>query len=152
MTRKGKHIDKIKLDKIEKKSIYAVKESYFETLPSKVQERVIDLERRKQPAFIMTRALKVALPVIALIIMSVYFGLKLEQSPVDVQAMIDEVATEELISYLNDSELSTEEILSLININELDIDGMYEEEIDFIKEDEIDEFLDMYPDYESEVL
>jgi len=152
MTRKGNHIDKIKLDKIEKKSIYAVKESYFETLPSKVQERVIDLERRKQPAFIMTRALKVALPVIALIIMSVYFGLKLEQSPVDVQAMIDEVATEELISYLNDSELSTEEILSLININELDIDGMYEEEIDFIKEDEIDEFLDMYPDYESEVL
>ena len=151
MTEKNNHIENTRLDKIEKKAIYSVNETYFDNLPTRIQERVIELERQKQPAFVMSRALKFALPVIAIVIMSIYFGIRFENAPVDVQAMIDEVATEELVAYLNDSELSTEEILSLIDISELDIDGMYNEDIEFVEDTDLDEFMDMYPEFENDI-
>lgn len=151
MTDKNDHIKKpITLDDIEKKGVFEVNEAYFDNLPSKIQDRVIDLQRKQQPAYIMSRSLKLALPIIALIIMSVYFGNWFSQSDIDVQAMIDEVSTEELVAYLNDSELSTDEILALIDIDELDIDGMLDEDIEFLDDTEFEDILDEYPEYETD--
>ena len=152
MKQDNKHIDKrLDLEKLARKSIFSVSDNYFESLPTRIQDKVVDLERKNQPSFRLTRAVKFALPVIAFIIMSIYFGLRIDNSDVDVQAMIDQVSTDELVAYLNDSELSTDEILSIIDLNELDIDGMLDEDIIFLDDSDFEEILEDYQEFENEI-
>ena len=152
MTDKKEHIEKrITLDKIDSKPVFKVSEHYFDKLPTRIQDRVIQYDQKRSPGYILSISLKLALPVIALIIMTVYLGLRFNQADITIEAMIDEVSTEELITYLNDSELSTEELLSLIDINELDIDGMLNENIEFLNEDDLEDLINEYPDYESDI-
>lgn len=151
MTDNKDHIEKrINLDSLEKKQVFEVSSGYFDDLPSRIQNRVIATEHRSSPGFILSRSLKFALPVIALIIMSIYFGIRFENSRLDVQALIDEVSTEQLVAYLNDSDLSTDEILALIDIDELDIDGMMDEEIGLLNEIELESVLEDYQDFETD--
>ena len=150
MTNKNNHIEKrLTLDSIEKKEVFKVSEGYFDNLPTRIQNRVIEREYKSRPAYIFSKSLKFALPVIALIIMSIYFGNRYNDSGLDVQAMIDEVSTEQLVAYLSESELSTDEILALIDVEELDIDGMLNEDIDLLNDIELNDVLEEYPDYEE---
>ena len=151
MTDKKNHIEKrITLDSIEKKAVYNIRNGYFDELPTRIQNRVISTEHRNSPGFILSLSLKYALPVIALIIMSIYFVNRFENAELDVQALIDEVTTEQLVAYLNDSDISTDEILGLIDIDELDIDGMMDEEIGLLNEIELDAVLEDYQDFETD--
>lgn len=151
MTDKKNHIDKrITLDAIEKKDVFKVNQAYFDDLPTRIQNKVIATEHKSSPGYILSRSLKFALPVIALVIMSIYFGNRFNTADLDVQAMIDEISTEELVAYLSESELSTDEIIALIDVDELDIDGMLSEDIILFDDLELDAVLDELPDYETE--
>ena len=141
----------IKLDELPKKQVYSVPDDYFKELPSIIQARVVKPEHIKSPVILWSSALRYALPVLALVMMLVYFGAKLKNDNIDVQAMISEISTEELVLYLTESEITTDELLSLIDINELDIDGLVDENIELLNDSEWDELIEEYPDYENDI-
>lgn len=151
MKDKNNHIkSNYKLEGLPKKQPYTVPDDYFKELPGIIQARAVKPEQISAPIFSWSATLKYALPVIALAIMLGYFGIRLSNDNINVQAMIDEIPTEELVSYLMESEISTEELLSLIDVNELDIDGMVDENIELLNESEWDYLIEEYPEYESE--
>lgn len=141
----------IKLDELPKKQVHSVPDDYFKELPSIIQAKVVEPEHTRTPAILWSSALRYALPAIALVIMLVYFGTRLNNNDIDVQAMLDDIPTEELVSYLTDSEITTEELLSLIDVNELDVDGMVDENIELLNDSEWDELIEEYPEYENEI-
>ena len=141
----------IKLDELPKKQVYSVPDDYFKELPSIIQARAVEQEPTKTPAILWSSALRYALPVIALIMMLVYFGTRLNNNDIDIQAMLDDIPTEELVSYLTESEITTEELLSLIDVNELDVDGMVDEDIELLNDSEWDEIMEEYPEYENDI-
>lgn len=152
MKEKSDHIRaNIKLDEIPKKQVYSVPDDYFKELPGIIQAQVVKPEQ--PPGFAITRssALRYALPALALIMMLVYFATRLNNDDIDVQAMIDEIPTEELISYITESEITTDELLSLIDVNELDVDGMVDENIELLNDGEWDELIEDYPEYENDI-
>lgn len=151
---KGKHDHtrpNIKLNELPKKRLYSVPDDYFKELPSIIQARVVKPEQARTPALVWSSALRYALPVIALVMMLVYFGVRLKNDDIDVQAMIDEIPTEELISYITESEITTDELLSLIDLNELDVDGMVDENIELLNDNEWDDLLEEYPEFENDI-
>ena len=52
--------------------------------------------------------------------------------------------------YLAESDITTDELLSLIDIEELDIDGMVDEEVMLLNDDELDYIMDEYAEFELE--
>ena len=152
MKEKHNHIKPIiKLDELPKKQVHSVPDDYFKELPSIIQARVIKPEQTRTPVLVWSSALRFALPAVALVMMLVYFGVRLNNDDIDVQAMIEDIPTEELISYLTESEITTEELLSLIDINELDVDGMVDDNIELLNDSEWDEIIEEYPEYENEI-
>ena len=152
MKEKDDHIKtSIKLDELPKKQLYSVPDNYFNELPSIIQARVVKPVQTRVSVLIWSSALRYALPVIALVMMLVYFGARINKDDIDVQAMIDEIPTEELISYITESEITTDELLSLIDLNELDVDGMVDENIELLNDDEWDDLLEEYPEYENDI-
>jgi hypothetical protein len=150
MKEKDDHIKtNIKLDKLPKKQLYSVPDNYFKELPSIIQARVVKPEQTR--ILIWSSALRYALPVIALVMMLIYFGARINNDDIDVQAMIDEIPTEELISYITESEITTDELLSLIDLNEIDVDGMVDENIELLNDNEWDDLLEEYPEYENDI-
>ena len=141
----------IKVDKLPKKQLYSVPDDYFKDLPGIIQARAVKPEQSRKPVIIWSSALRYALPALALVMRLVYFGLRIEKTDIDVQAMIDEISTEELVSYITDSEITTDELLSLIDVNELDVDGMLEDNIELLNDSEWDEIIADYPEYETEI-
>ena len=152
MKEKNDHIKtNIKLDELPKKQLYSVPDNYFNEFPSIIQARVVQPEQTRTPVLIWSSALRYALPVIALVMMLIYFGVRINNDDIDVQAMIDEIPTEELISYITESEITTDELLSLIDLNELDVDGMVDENIELLNDNEWDDLLEEYPEYENDI-
>ena len=142
---------RLTLDSIEKKAVYEVNKNYFDELPTRIQNRVISHEKQSSPGYILSKSLKYALPVVAIVIMAIYFGNRFNASEIDVQALIDEVSTEELVAYLSESELTTDDIIALIDVEELDVDGMFNEDISLLDESEFDAVLDEFEDLETEL-
>lgn len=152
MTKNINHSPKrVSLDNLPRKSIYSVSDDYFDKLPTRIQEQVTTRNKQSAPAYIWSISMKLALPLIALVIMVVYFGSRITNNELDIQAMLDEIPTEELVNYLNESEISTDELLSLIDIEELDIDGMMEENVMLFNDEELDIILNEFPELESEI-
>ena len=152
MKDKHNHIKPIiKLDELPKKQVHSVPDDYFKELPSIIQARVIKPEQTRTPVLVWSSALRFALPAVALVMMLVYFGVRLNNDDIDVQAMIEDISTEELISYITESDITTEELLSLIDINELDVDGMVDDNIELLNDSEWDEIIEEYPEYENEI-
>jgi hypothetical protein len=152
MKDKNDHIkSRIKLAKLPKKKVYSVPDNYFTELPGIIQSRVVKPEQLRSPLISWTPVLRYALPVLTLIMMLVYFGTRLNNNDIDIQAMLDDVPTEELVNYLTESDISTDELLSLIDIDELDVDGMIEDNIELLNDSEWDELLEEYPDIENDI-
>jgi len=140
-----------KLDGIDKKVVYTVPDDYFKELPGIIQSRVVKPQPSKTPLLAWSTGLKYALPIAALIFVVFYFAIGFNDNKTDVVAMIDEVSTEELISYLDESDISTDELISMLDFNEFDVDGLINDEIELLNEEEWDELLDEYPDFEDDI-
>ena len=146
------HIKKsIKLDDIPKKELYSVSDSYFDKLPTRIQERAIQSTKSNSLGTALTLSLRFALPAVALVFMLFYFGVRWNNDDIDVQAMLDDIPTEDLISYIQESDITTDELLSLIDIEELDIDGMVQDEIQLFNDDELDDLIEVYPELENDI-
>lgn len=142
----------INLEDLPKKQVYEVPDGYFDKLPSVIQAKAVDSKKSSSTVFNWSLAWRYAMPIVALVLMVTYFTLRIKKQDIDVEAMIGDVPTEELVAYLTESDITTEELLSIIDIDELDVDGMINENIELLNDNEWDELLDEYPDIEDDIL
>lgn len=129
-----------------KKNIHQVPEGYFENLPQIIQARAVESTKVKQRASFVY-SLKYALPVVVLMIVAfVAFYNGPTEDTLDPSGMLENASIEELVEFLNDSEVSTDDLLAEIDLTgiELEFDN---ESIDLlddnnISEDELNGYLD----------
>lgn len=128
---KGKFI---KPEEMEKRNIFKVPDRYFENLPMAIQAR---LARKKRwwetPVFIGT--LKYAIPAFLILIIA-FFAIRKPAVIESPDSLIAEVSTQDLIYFLEDSDITVEEILSNLNLQEIEFElrpedsGILELELD----------------------
>ncbi len=124
-----------KLEDISKENIFKVPEGYFEKLPGIIQARVA----KPEPRVWFAPAFKFALPVVALILaVTVWFT---SRQGVSLEDQLNEIQTEQLMAYLEETDLSADLITDEINWSEEDLIELEEkvissmEPIDITEED-----------------
>lgn len=117
-----------RLEDIPKKTIYEVPDGYFDRLPAAIQARVA--QKPNASALVTGRyVLKYALPLVALIAVSVVFlSGPSNQSAEEILAGID---SEQLVAYLEETDINADDLMT-----ELDLDP---EEVIAIEEGAFDE-------------
>ncbi|HEU5291512.1 MAG TPA: hypothetical protein VFU05_12770 [Cyclobacteriaceae bacterium] len=114
-----------KLEDIPKKHPFKVPEGYFDKLPGIIQARIVDKSEVQEAKSYFRHALQYALPVIALaIVVVIYFIPKNTQ---DVDTILASVSTEELVAYLENSEITTEELLEEMTLDTESVEAIESE-------------------------
>lgn len=110
-----------KLEDIPKNNPFSVPDGYFEKLPGVIQARVAEgTQKQSRPFF--QYALRVALPVVALVIVAVvYFMPSTRENYNDILASVD---TEQLTAYLEESDLTVDELLDEAELDEESIEAI----------------------------
>jgi hypothetical protein len=111
-----------KLDDIPKKDIFNVPDGYFENLPSVIQSRVSEKSRERTflPAF--SYALRYALPVVILGVIG-YFWFD-PAKPETAESILASIETQDLVAYINETELTTDELLESVQLDANDVDQL----------------------------
>src|SRR5262245_33690840 len=110
-----------KLEDIPKKEFFNVPEGYFENLPTVVQSRIAGQKKEKALRPVFSYALRYALPVVILGVIG-YFWLGPKSNPTDAESILATIDTEDLVAYINESDLTTEELLESVQLDENDVD------------------------------
>jgi hypothetical protein len=111
-----------KLEDIPKNHPFKVPEGYFDRLPGVIQARIAEKSEVKEAKPYFRYALQYALPIIILAVVAViYFVPKDGQ---DVDTMLASVSTEELVAYLEDSEITTEELLEEMTLDDESVEAI----------------------------
>ena len=132
-----------KLDELPKSNVFTTPDRYFEELPTIVQTKAAASTKRSgalslSPLFYRLTAASLIVLVVAI----GYFNISNTNTSTDIAGLIDEVSTEELVAYLDDSDLSTDEFLAMVNIEELYQDYEDDPSIQLFEDEEIDELMD----------
>lgn len=117
-----------KLEDIPKKVIFNVPDGYFESLPAKIQAR-IETGRVKESSFVFRYKLQYALPVVALLVVGIYWFAESSQ-PRDVESLLASVQTEDLVAYLNESDITTDDLIEGVEFNSTDLEEIESEVYD----------------------
>ena len=130
-----------RLDEIPKKTLFEAPEGYFEKLPSRIQARIA----KPEPAAAWGKlALRYAIPVAVLGAAAIFFlTSRPSLSPEEVIASID---SEQLVAYLQDSEVNTDDLLDVIALEPAEVESIEMNALgDFIVDDvTVDEWVDGY--------
>jgi len=109
-----------KLDDIPKKNIFEVPEGYFDRLPLKIQARVEEAQvRHAMPVWNL--AVRFALPIVIIGFALVYF---LKPASNQTEVLLASISNENLVSYLDESDIEESDILEIANFNESDADSL----------------------------
>jgi hypothetical protein len=101
-----------KLEDISKENIYQVPEGYFDKLPGIIQARVA----RPEPKVWFTPSLKFAMPVMALVVaLTIWFT---SGNGYSVEEQLNEIQTEQLLAYLEESEFSVDLLAEEVVLSE----------------------------------
>lgn len=112
-----------KLEDISKENIFTVPDGYFEKLPGVVQSRVA----KPDPKVWFAPTFKFAVPILAFAIAAtIWFTSGTGNSLED---QLNEIQTDQLMAYLDESDFSTELISEEIAWSEQDLDELEEEVI-----------------------
>ena len=133
-----------KLEDIPKKQVFEVPDGYFDTLPSRIQTRISSRESDHAFSFAWFQW-KYALPAVV-IAAAGFFWFSKGQSPT-AETLLASVETEDLVTYLEESDLSTDEILAEIDFDNDDADdieqAVYDTHFDGASDEELLEELDL---------
>ena len=112
----------MKLEDIKKKNIYSVPDKYFDRLPTRIQSRV----NEKKPVFWLSLdwslMYKVAAPVMAIVLIIFYISSSNNLQDRSAESLLAQVSTDDLIAYLNETDITTDEIIESIDFSGIDID------------------------------
>ena len=115
-----------KLEDIPKNEIFNVPEGYFEGLPAKIQARIESKKPFRKRSFVFSYKLQYVLPVVALLAVGIYW-FSVSGQPKDAESLVASVQTEDLIAYLNESDITTEDLLESVDYNSIDIEEIESE-------------------------
>ena len=129
----------MKLEDIEKKNIYRVPDRYFDQLPMRIQSRVNAENPVNRFTFSWKFVTKIAVPAFALVLILFYFGINNSNTNLSSEQLLAMVDTEDIIAYLETTDITADEILEEIDLTMLDLDfsdeGAMMEDIDMDAED-----------------
>ena len=111
-----------KLEDIPKKHPFEVPEGYFDSLPGIIQSRIADKSEVREAKPYFRYALQYALPVVILAIVTIIYVVP--SKPQSIDSMLSSVSTEELVAYLEQSEITTEELLETIELNDENVEAI----------------------------
>ena len=136
-----------KLEDIPKKEVFNVPDGYFDKLPGIIQARVAKPEKERSPKWGF--ALRYALPTVVLLAVGIVW-FNQTHKVVDAEQLLSSIQTEDLVAYLNDSDITTDELLAEVewsdedakeiegNVYDLNLEG--ESLDDIVSEMELDNF------------
>ena len=110
-----------KLDDIPKQNIFEVPDGYFDRLPMKIQARI----EATKPVPVMSKwnlALRFAVPALVIILGVAYFFNPAAKS--GTEDLLASINTENLIAYLDESDITENEILEAVKFDEIDADSL----------------------------
>lgn len=112
------HNKPFKLENVSKKEIFSVPDGYFDKLPSIIQNKAIE-STKKKTYLVSSGVLKLAFPFIALILIVGYFGYKFQNNSSkfnsNIELMLASVSTEEMVNFLDESDISSDDLLELVS-------------------------------------
>lgn len=108
-----------KLEDIPKKEVFKAPEGYFDTLPGRIQARVEKDHNIARSPFV-SFSLKYALPALMVAAAGIFWFTSSHKS-LDVDTMLSAVETEDLVAYLDDSDISTDEVIESGNFSTTDV-------------------------------
>jgi hypothetical protein len=124
-----------KLDDISRETPFKVPDGYFDRLPGIIQARVA----KPEPRFWFAPGLKFAMPALALVVaLTIWFTNRDGNS---IEEQLNEIQTEQLMAYLEESELSDDLLNEEVTLSEEDLYELEEnvfssmEPIDFTSEE-----------------
>lgn len=109
----------MKLEDIPKKHNFKVPEGYFDSLPGRVQSRIMR-QTKPQQSFFIRYKLQFVLPIL-LAALALFWFLP-SNSREDAESILASVETADMIAYLNASELTTEEVMDELHFNSSDVE------------------------------
>ena len=143
---------KYRLEDIKKRQVFtSPPEGYFEKLPRIIQEQTTYKGRKGAPAYWIT-ALKLVPAAALVVLIALYTGLiGTSDNTMDLDGMLAEVTSEDIILYLEELDISNEEILSEVDLTALSL-GMQEMEDPLMETLDIDDeaLIEWYDDLEGE--
>lgn len=108
-----------KLEDIPKKQNFEVPDGYFEKLPGIIQSRVNQRHKESSWVFGHRFVLRFAVPVVILLAVGI-FWYSSSQMDKSVENILASVQTEDLITYLSESDFTTDELLEDVQLNNQD--------------------------------
>jgi hypothetical protein len=109
-----------KLEEIAKKNIFEVPDGYFDKLPGIIQARVA----KPEPTRWLIPTLKFALPVLALVAVGIFWFTA--QTGQSIEEQLSGIQTEQLVAYLDDSDLTMDDLAETVTWSESDLNELEE--------------------------
>lgn len=130
----------MKLEDLPKKPIYNAPEGYFEQLPGRIQKR-ISTEGESKHSFFYAFRFQLAAAVVLLAV-GVWWFLPQQQLS-DAESILATVQTEDMVAYLDDSDLTTEDVLEHGEFDMFDAEEIETEVYELnTTDEELDEIID----------
>ncbi len=138
----------MKLEDIKKKNIYTVPDKYFDQLATRIQSRVNEKNPVSWLSWNWSLTYKLVAPAIAIILMVIYFGRTNHYSSQDSIAILAQVSTEDIIAYLEFTDITTDDIIETVDFTDIELDfyedGPIIQEFNEIDEEDMELLLDEY--------
>jgi hypothetical protein len=103
------------LEDIPKKHPFNVPDGYFDRLPGIIQSRIAEKSAQPQPTPYLRYALQYAIPMVLIAIAAIFYFTP--EPARDVDTILASVSTEELVAYLEESDISTDELLETVEFD-----------------------------------
>ena len=130
----------LKLENISKEQGFSVPDGYFDKLPTIIQAKAIE-STKKREILAPVGLLRLAIPSLLLIMVAGYFGYKYVNSSKDsdakIELMLAEVSTEDLVEYLDQTELTSEDLLDLVSFEGERIDD-FSDNLENVSDEELE--------------
>ena len=131
------------LEDIPKKRVFEVPDGYFESLPGKIQARISAEGRTATINPFFRYKLQYAVPLLIVLTIAGVYTYWMDGKPGDAESILATVQTEDLVTYLRDSDISTDDILENVELDNIDLEEIENEayDLDFdtnVLEDELD--------------
>lgn len=131
----------MKLEDIQKKNIYKVPDDYFDKLPGIIQSKVQKEKPEYTPWWQVLRrpAFAYAIPAVVVILTAAYVFLIQPDNTLQQEDILASVSTEDLIAYVEMSDMTTDEILEEIDIESVNMDDLLMEDTQLITDEELND-------------
>lgn len=142
---------KYRLEDLKKSRVFTEPpEGYFDKLPGIIQAKTAHKGLQKARSY-WIGALRLVPAAAAVVLIALYFGVFKGPGVQDMDLLLADVSSEDIIEYLEDIDLTSEQIYEEVDINELSL--QFEEEQDALLENleiEDETIIDIFDDLDSE--